>query len=238
MMAELPAIDVEFRESTALALPTPQQFDLQAAIEASRDFERLKSALLDRKQHITIISGKDYVNSSGWAVIGTALGVTCELLSRTGAGAPGAFRELLEQPGGKHSVSYSATYRAIAPSGRHEDAPGRCDTSEKRHSHQSEHGLEQIACTRARSKAIARLVGGAQGIVAEEVSPTYAPEPVRRYSPTMLMEFANELNVGDFRTFIARVCPSCEDLNSNRDLKRALTPAESCIIYDALESMG
>jgi hypothetical protein len=230
-------MDAEFRETTALALPDAPQFNLQQAIESARDFERLKSALLDRNRHITVISGKDYVNAAGWSVLGTALNVSCTLLSQTAAGAPGAYRELLDQPGGRQAVSYSATVRATAANGRHEDAPGRCDSSEKRHAHQTEHGLEQIACTRARSKAIARLIGGAQGVVAEEVDPVRAPEPVRRYSPTVLMQYAQEMNVGDFRTFIARVCPSCEDLNSNRDLKRALTPAESVIIWEALESM-
>jgi hypothetical protein len=225
--------DAEFRP---LAVQQPQplaRLDVAAAIELAKDFERLKSSVLDRSD-FSVIQGNDVPRAKGWAKIATALRISIEILSKGHDGHPGVARNLLESAKGGKIVSFSATVRATSPAGVFVDMVGRCDSSETKHA-QTEHKLEQVALTRARSNAIARLVGGAQGRVAEDVEDdrdaSPAPAPPARVTSAQLAALAGAKGIPALGPWLRA------NLTTFAEPRKVLTPEESVRAADLLRAM-
>jgi hypothetical protein len=227
----LESIDATFKEAAPLSM-------VERGVHSAREFDLLKASLLDPKRHINHIGGRDRVNAGGWQVIGAALGVRVEIISKTAHGDPGAYRELLEDAKGKKIVSFAVTVRATSGD-RVQERMGRCDSNETKHA-QYEHKLESVAITRAINRAVCAIVGGEPSDNAEEAEDEQAalreeePEQQRQYSSKELMELYEKGSHEEptFRTWL---------VNNIRGFTletKKLTQEQSVIAYKKLKGEG
>jgi len=221
--------------SKQIVIPPERPLSLvEQAIDSAKDFDRLKASLLDPKRHVNNIGGKDRVNAGGWQVIGAALGVKVEIISKNSQGTPGAFREVLEDGKGKKVVSFSITVRATAGT-RVQERTGRCDSSETKHS-QYEHKMESVAFTRAFNRAVCAIVGGEPGDNAEDAEENRdygraeQPQGRKQYPTAMLITLHREkgLPEGSLGKWLTKHVPKFHE---------RLTQEQSVTAYEKLQAL-
>ena|ERR1700735_2781040 len=225
------ALDTTFREEVE-AKPLSL---FERAIDNAKDFDKLKASLLDPKRHINNIGGKDRVNAGGWQVIGAALGVRVEIISKNSQGTPGAFREILEAANGKSIVSYSVTVRATAGE-RLQERTGRCDSSESKHA-QYEHKVESVAFTRAFNRAVCAIVGGEPSDNADDAE---SDQEAGREAPR-----ARQYGTGELTTLHSKKgCPSgtlrqwlIANVPRFTDKSTKITPEQSVVAFEKLSAL-
>lgn len=151
------------------------QVSPREALDAWKQYQDLKSAIVDKANDVQVIQGRDFLKKSYWRKIATFFNLSVEVV------------EEKREPIGKTYV-WHFTCRAIAPNGRTAIGTGSCDAFEKakftdgayktynRFSKKWEdatpnsiHNIRSTAETRAFNRAVSNLVGGGE-VSAEEVS--------------------------------------------------------------------
>jgi len=133
--------------------PIGPQENIAGAVALVRAFEQAKTSLLRKQDIMTIPSKagtKTYITRSGWRLIAMAFNISDEIVSR----------ELT-----KTACIY--VVRAVAPNGRSAVGVGAAEAVEKNRQ-LSLHDMIATAHTRAKSRAIADLVGAGE-VSAEEI---------------------------------------------------------------------
>lgn len=132
--------------------PTPiplaaGELSLAEAKDLWDKFQAFKMAVIARGDYDEI-NGKKDLNRSGWSKIGTALGISVQILDR-------------EVTGTREALRISFWVRASKGS-RYVDNVGSAESSDVQGGTGSFHMVETKAYTRAMKRAIADLVGGAE----------------------------------------------------------------------------
>lgn len=171
-------------QSIVMPAVSPKQ-----AKEAWKQYQDLKSVVVDKETDIQKIEGKDFLKKSYWRKIATFFNLTVEVVE-----------ESHEQVG--KTVVWHFTCKAIAPNGRSAVGVGSCDAFEKAEKRDGEyvkkgnvtkwgknkegksypmefewvpatpnslHNIRSTAETRAYNRAVSNLVGGGE-VSAEEVA--------------------------------------------------------------------
>lgn len=123
-------------------------------IQAWKDFQALKKELLVDDDFYIPTGGKPTIRKSGWRKMAVAFGLSDEILEET---------KVMEG----NDWTWRIRVRAIHARGRTVEAVGACSTKERKFAH-AEHDTYAMAHTRAKSRAIADMLGAADQ-VAEEV---------------------------------------------------------------------
>lgn len=189
--------------------------DAQGAIDAWKEYQLLKVAIVDEKDDIQLIQGKKFLKKSYWRKVATFFNLTTEVVE-----------ERKEQIG--KTIVWHFTMKATAPNGRSAIGTGSCDAFEKATKVGSEymqkgrvtkwgksdngksfplefewteaqpnslHNIRSTAETRATNRAISNLVGGGE-VSAEEVAQNVVIEeskPAKKLTKTEL-EHEKELD--------------------------------------------
>lgn len=155
-------------ESTQLAKSQPPPMveivaplDIDRLAEAFKKFQQFKERLLDKDNDIVMIGDKPYLKKSAWRKWALACGVSDELISQERVPAIGKDPE--------NGFYYRVVVRAFhLPTGRSTVGTAIASRAEKKNWAHEEHDIFALACTRAKNRAIADLVGGGE-ISAEEI---------------------------------------------------------------------
>jgi hypothetical protein len=148
------------REETAEAvqdlvlIPVASPDDLVAAM---RNYQVIMHRLLDRGDYYQVGDGQPRIRKSGWRKLALAFGLSDEILDE----------KRLVDPNDPSHIIYRTTVRVWSRSGRSVQAVGSADSKEREYAH-LEHDLRALAHTRAKSRAIADILGSAE-LVAEEI---------------------------------------------------------------------
>ena len=147
-------------------------------IRAWQDFQALKRILLvDEDFYETRTSegkSKLSVRKSGWRKMAVAFGLTDEIIEQG--------REFDGNEQGHWT--WRIKVRVYARGGRSTEGVGACSTKERKFAH-LEHDTYAMAHTRAKSRAIADMLGAADQVAEEapEDEPEHAQPPARRPGP-------------------------------------------------------
>jgi hypothetical protein len=168
-------VDVEFvgmGKSTELGLrPTREALtpiDPEQVVASMAAYQALLPRLLEHSDFQDAGGGKKFVKRSGWRKIARAFNLSLVLIDRR-----------VERDPGGNAIRAEAVYRAIAPNGQCQDGDGYCSIDEPRFAdakgrQKIENDLRATATTRAKSRAIADLVGMGD-VSAEEIDAATAP---------------------------------------------------------------
>jgi hypothetical protein len=133
-------------------------------IQAWKDFQNLKAVLLVDEDFYTPAGGKPTVRKSGWRKMAVAFGLTDEIIEEK--------REYsMIEPG---KWTWRIKVRVYSRGGRSTEGIGACSNKERKFAHE-EHDTYAMAHTRAKSRAIADMLGAADQ-VAEEAPESDDPE--------------------------------------------------------------
>jgi len=143
-------------------------------IRAWQDFQALKKILLVDEDFYTPAGGKPTVRKSGWRKMAVAFGLTDEIIEEK--------REWSMREPGKWT--WRIKVRVYARGGRSTEGIGACSNGERRFAHE-DHDTYAMAHTRAKSRAIADMLGAADQVAEEapEDEPEHAQPPARRPGP-------------------------------------------------------
>ena len=150
----------------------------QEMLEAIREYEALKAAIVDPDHDIQMYQGRPFLKKRFWRRAAAFFGLSLDFVTEARG---------FDESG---KLFYSVLYRATAPNGRGVTADGYCSTAEKGHDAWPEHTVRATAHTRAKNRAISDLVGGGE-VSAEEMPdfvdadppasrPARASQPARR----------------------------------------------------------
>jgi hypothetical protein len=124
-------------------------------IKAWKDFQALKTVLLTEEDFYSPGQGKLTIRKSGWRKMAVAFGLNDEILSS----------ELEHSPNGI-DWTWRIRVRVSSRGGRSVEAIGACSTKERKFAH-AEHDTYAMAHTRAKSRAIADMLGAADQLAEE-----------------------------------------------------------------------
>jgi hypothetical protein len=143
-------------------------------IQAWRDFQALKQVLLVDEDFYTPAGGKPTVRKSGWRKMAVAFGLTDEITEER--------REYDANEQGQWT--WRIKVRVYARGGRSVEGVGACSTRERKFAH-LEHDTYAMAHTRAKSRAIADMLGASDQVAEEapEDEPEHIPVPIRKPGP-------------------------------------------------------
>lgn len=122
-------------------------------VEVFRNYQRLKTSLLDESD-FQIISNKKFIKKSGWRKLGTAFGISDEIVKE-------------ERRVNDKFFTYEVTVKVSAQNGRYAFGVGSCSSTERRFAH-PDHDVRATSHTRAKNRAISDLVGFGE-VSAEEM---------------------------------------------------------------------
>ncbi len=153
------------------------------AVAAWKQYQELKTSIVDKAVDIQKIQGKEFLKKSYWRKIATFFNLSVDVVS-----------ESHEQIG--RTIVWHFTCKAIAPNGRSAIGVGSCDAFEKatlkegkyvRWNKSSKvwedatanslHNIRSTAETRAFNRAVSNLVGGGE-VSAEEINTNSHSEDV------------------------------------------------------------
>lgn len=124
-------------------------------LKAWKDFQALKQVLLTDEDFYSPTQGKLTIRKSGWRKMAVAFGLNDEILSH----------EIEKDPNGK-DWTWRIRVRVSSRGGRSVEAIGACSTKERKFAH-AEHDTYAMAHTRAKSRAIADMLGAADQLAEE-----------------------------------------------------------------------
>lgn len=130
--------------------------NVEAVTKALSDRRQLLATLIDDKEDIQHIQGRDFKKKSYWRKLGVVYGLSFELRG-----------ERCEVGKQKDELVYHFTYRATAPNGQYSDGSGSCSTHEKSKPN-TIHNTRATAETRAKNRCISDLLAWGE-VSAEEV---------------------------------------------------------------------
>jgi len=134
-------------------------------IRAWKDFQSLKVVLLTDDDYYEPSRGKSVIRKSGWRKLAVAFGLTDEILNQTQE-----WEEVEEGVVNPNNLKDNWTWRirvkVTSRGGRSVEAVGACSTKERRFAH-AEHDSYAMAHTRAKSRAIADMLGAADQVAEE-----------------------------------------------------------------------
>lgn len=148
--------DIALRPSRDPLVP----IDPDQVVASMEAYQQMLPRLLDSSDFQDAGGGKRFVTRSGWRKIARAFNLSIVLVSHR------VERDMNDDP-----LRAEVVVRAIAPNGQCQDGDGYCDAKESRfrgNAQKLEHDLRATATTRAKSRAIADLVGMGD-VSAEEV---------------------------------------------------------------------
>ena len=136
--------------------------DINRLAEAFKKFQQFKERLLIPSDWVDI-QGKRFLRKSAWRKWALACGVSDRLISYERVPVEG------------RDIDGNFYYRVVVeafhlPTGRSSVGTAIAARSEKKNWAHEEHDIFALACTRAKNRAIADLVGGGE-VSAEEVGP-------------------------------------------------------------------
>lgn len=148
------------KENKFLQLPAPVS-EIITAMETYQDL--LKKLLID--EDYAVILNKKCIKKSGWLKLALAFNLSIKITNEK--------KEI--DPEDSSHFAYHITVECIAPNGRTTSELGTCDTNEKK---ESEHVIRSMAMTRAKSRAIASMIGASESSAEEmEAVNTQHTEP-------------------------------------------------------------
>ena len=133
-------------------------------IQAWQDFQALKSVLLTEDDWYSPTQGKQAIRKSGWRKMAVAFGLSDEIIS-----------EKLEWDLDAKNWTWRITVRVTHRTGRTTEGVGACSTKEHKFVH-AEHDTYAMAHTRAKSRAIADMLGAADQVAEEATEEQLGPE--------------------------------------------------------------
>jgi hypothetical protein len=159
-------------EKTELAAPEePQEKPLvpvastEDLVRAMHRFEQVKAALLVHDRDSYWADGKERIRKSGWRKLALAFGISDELIDE----------RCERDPSDPSHVIWHVHVRCYARGGRTVEGVGSASSRERPFAH-VEHDLHALAHTRAKSRAIADMLGSSD-LVAEEMEEPDHPSP-------------------------------------------------------------
>lgn len=154
------------KENKFLQLPASVS-EIITAMETYQDL--LKKLLID--EDYALILNKKCIKKSGWLKLALAFNLSIKITDEK--------KEI--DPQDSSHFAYHITVECIAPNGRTTSELGTCDTNEKK---ESEHVIRSMAMTRAKSRAIASMIGASESS-AEEME---AVKDVQNTTPSPVSE--------------------------------------------------
>jgi len=134
-------------------------------IRAWKDFQSLKVVLLTDDDYYEPSRGKSVIRKSGWRKLAVAFGLTDEIIDQV---------QVFDTDSGQWT--WRIRVRVSSRGGRSVEAVGACSTKERRFAH-VEHDSYAMAHTRAKSRAIADMLGSSEQLEEEVVSEPPASKP-------------------------------------------------------------
>ena len=163
-------------EKTELAvLEEPQEKPLvpvasaEDLVEAMKRFEEIKGKLLVRDRDTYTIENVERIRKSGWRKLALAFGVSDEIVRE----------DVVHDTTDPSYLCVHTRVKAWARGGRTVEGTGTASSRERKFAH-LEHDLHALAHTRAKSRAIADMLGSSD-LVAEELE---EPEQAAPKAPT------------------------------------------------------
>lgn len=155
-------------------------------LQAWKDFQNLKQVLLT-DEDTYVVKDRDgkpklAVKKSGWRKMAVAFGLNDEILS--------ALREFDPLEAGHWT--WRIRVRVTSRGGRSVEAIGACSTKERKFAH-AEHDTYAMAHTRAKSRAIADMLGAADQVAEEVPEEEYIPPPKDAPKKTYDLEKARNM---------------------------------------------
>jgi len=172
-MTEKTELAVQEEPNERLLVPVASMDKL---VEAMRRFEAIKTAMLVPDRDTYTIQGKERIRKSGWRKLALAFGISDEISDDT----------QVTDPTDKDHIVYHVRVRAWTRDGRTVQGVGSASSREREFAH-LEHDLHALAHTRAKSRAIADMLGSSD-LVAEELDEQEVPE-VGRPIPDPLLSW-------------------------------------------------
>ena len=138
-------------------------------VESMKTFEAIKKALLTIDQDTYRIDGKDRIAKSGWRKLALAFGISDEIIHE---------EQVVDDTGDKPYIVWHIRVRVTAAGGRSVEGIGTASSRERNFAH-VEHDLHALAHTRAKSRAIADMLGSSDKVYEEDDGdePARAPSP-------------------------------------------------------------
>ena len=134
-------------------------------VRAMRSFEELKAKLLTAIDYYNPDGRGDRIRKSGWRKLALAFGISDEIVEE----------RLERDPIHVGEMTWHVRVRCWARGGRRAEGVGSASSRERKFAH-VEHDLHALAHTRAKSRAIADMLGSSD-LVAEEMEEPDHPSP-------------------------------------------------------------
>jgi len=134
-------------------------------VAAMRRYEELRAALLAPDRDTYEIQGQTRIRKSGWRKLALAFGISDEIVEE----------RLERDPLHVGEMTWHVRVRCWVRGGRTVEGVGSASSRERPYAH-LEHDLHALAHTRAKSRAIADMLGSSD-LVAEELEEAEAPAP-------------------------------------------------------------
>lgn len=142
-------------------------------VEAMRRFEQIKQALIVPDLDTYTVQGVSRIRKSGWRKLALAFGISDELVN-----------ERLERDTiGEPATIWHVTVRAYSRGGRSVIGVGSASSRERQFAH-PEHDLHALAHTRAKSRAIADMLGSSDQVAEELEEPDMSTHKSTNVGPT------------------------------------------------------
>jgi len=161
-MPEKAELAVREEDKLEVLMPVASAEDL---VKAMRTFEEIKAKLLTDRDLYDPDGKGDRIKKSGWRKLALAFGISDEIV----------YENLERDPKNAEELVWHVRARVRARGGRTAEGVGSASSRERKFAH-LEHDLHALAHTRAKSRAIADLLGSSD-LVAEELE-----EPVEAAS--------------------------------------------------------
>lgn len=117
-------------------------------LEHFKQFQNLKTKLLDKEHDIVTIQNKPFITKSGWRKVALAFNISDRILRE---------EKIIE--GSK--TTWKIVVEVKAPNGRTAEGVGICSSSERTFAH-PDHDIYATAHTRSKNRAISDLVGAGE----------------------------------------------------------------------------
>lgn len=149
-MSEEQSLEIVSKENKFLQLPAPVA-EIITAMETYQDL--LKKLLID--DDYAVILNKKCIKKSGWLKLALAFNLSLKITEER--------KEI--DPENSTYFAYHISVECKAGNGRTTDEVGTCDTREK--PKENEHVIRSMAMTRAKSRAIASMIGASESSAEE-----------------------------------------------------------------------
>ena len=141
-------------------------------VRAMRSFEELKGKLLTAIDYYNPDGRGDRIRKSGWRKLALAFGISDELIDE----------RCERDPTDPDHVVWHVHVRCYARGGRTVEGVGSASSRERKYAHM-EHDLHALAHTRAKSRAIADMLGSSDMIAEEAEEPDHPSPPPKAPQP-------------------------------------------------------